>query len=127
MLSRIAPFGVSQDAAIFLRHALELAVARKRAAPDRGPDPVHLGLLSAALKLFSASQDSLCFEAERLGLVRLLALAAELLEHARRDVRWTRLHLEGDPKWELEDLRRRARYPLEREASGAARRYGKAV
>ncbi len=127
MLSRIAPFGVSNDATLFLRHALELAIARKRDDPDGAKDPIHLGLLSAALKLFSASEELLESEAERIGLVRLLALATDLLEHARRDVRWIRLHLEGDPQWELEDLRRRARYPIASPSACARRRYARAV
>lgn len=126
MIPLIAPFGVSNEATLFLRHALELAVERKRNDPDGAKDPVHLGLLSAALKLLSEDLVSLESEAEREGLVRLLAIAAELVDHARRDVRWTRLHLEGDPTCELEDLRRRARYPLECEAPRSGKRYAKA-
>jgi len=127
MLIAIAPFGVSDDATLFVRYALDLTVERKRTDPDPGEEPVHLGLLSATLKLLSEGQEALESEAEREGLVRLLAIAAELVEHARKDVRWTRLHLEGDPKWELEDLRRRARYPLESEAPRSGKRYAKAV
>ena len=113
MLTSIAPLGVSDGALDAIRHALDLVLAIQRRAregdPREGLDPVHLGLLSAALKLVSPDREVLGEASECEGLLRLLTLAEDVLREDAR-VRGTRFSSPDRPDIEIGDLRRRARY-----------------
>jgi len=114
MLHAIAPLGVSDAALDILQQALDLSLVIQRQDRARDPaqveGPVHLGLLSAALKLISPDPEELGEVPEREGLFQLLTLAEDM---ARQDPRACGLATGYDrPDLELADLRRRARNAL---------------
>ena len=109
MALEIASPTPSPGAWLFIRHAFELLLARRRdpgpaqSAPDRFWN--HAAMVSAVMR-FSSCDDEITFSPqEREGLVFVLGVARDLAVAAKLDPRWPSLRVTGDPRAELERLR----------------------